>query len=96
MMAGVTTTDELLAQQDERLAVHPGVRRVSFHNDTGHWNTDPSYLDSRAAILQIEHAWADRGDSGTSVRSFDVYRSVLDDGVRTPEQFDLWRESLPH
>jgi hypothetical protein len=30
-------------------------------------------------------------DRGVKVRGFDVYRSVLDDEVRTPEQFDEWR-----
>jgi hypothetical protein len=28
------------------------------------------------------------------VRGFDVYRSVLDDYVRTPQQFEAWR-ALP-
>lgn len=27
------------------LAGHPRVRRLSFRNDTGHWNTDPAYPD---------------------------------------------------
>jgi hypothetical protein len=44
--------------------------------------------DARIAILQIKQACADRG---AKVRGFDVYRSVLDDQVRTPEQFDQWR-----
>jgi hypothetical protein len=63
-----------------------------------HLRTMPARLgpDARVAILQIKHAWADRNDYGTSVRSYDVYRSVLDHGVRTPEEFDLWRKSLPH
>jgi hypothetical protein len=47
-------------------------------------------LDVRTAILQIKDAWADRYEYGRSVRSYDVYRSVLDDGVRTPEQFGEW------
>jgi hypothetical protein len=44
--------------------------------------------ETRIAILRIKQAWADRG---AKVRGFDVYRSVLDDQVRTPEQFDQWR-----
>jgi len=28
------------------------------------------------------------------VRGFDVYRAVLDDEVRTPEQFEQWRARL--
>jgi hypothetical protein len=29
--------------------------------------------------------------TAAKVRGFDVYRSVLDDQVRTQEQFDQWR-----
>jgi hypothetical protein len=47
--------------------------------------------ETRIAILAIKQAWADRG---AKVRGFDVYRSVLDDQVRTPEQFDQWRARL--
>ena len=43
---------------------------------------------ARIAILRIKQACVDRG---VKVRGFDVYRSVLDDEVRTPEQFDEWR-----
>jgi hypothetical protein len=43
---------------------------------------------ARRAILEIKQACEDRG---LSVRGFDVYRSVLDDQVRTPEQFEAWR-----
>jgi hypothetical protein len=28
-----------------QLAAHPGVRSVSFRNDTGEWNVDPTYPD---------------------------------------------------
>ena len=44
--------------------------------------------DARLAILRIKQACADRA---AKARGFDVYRSVLDDEVRTPEQFDQWR-----
>ncbi|MDQ2741037.1 MAG: hypothetical protein M3Z66_01870 [Chloroflexota bacterium] len=47
--------------------------------------------EARMAILRIKHAWVDRAEGGPRVRGFDVYRSVLDDQVRTPEQFDQWR-----
>ncbi len=46
--------------------------------------------ETRIAILQIKDAWADRDEYGRTVRSVDVHRSVLDDGVRTPEQFSQW------
>jgi NADP-dependent 3-hydroxy acid dehydrogenase YdfG len=128
-------TTEAVAQLGARLAVHPRVRQVQLRDDTGHWNTDPTYPDGlylgvryrspqgcdwnldiwfvdqperqpdlahvqtmparltpdiRTAILQIKAAWADRPEYGTSVTSYDVYRSVLDDGVRTPQQFHQW------
>jgi hypothetical protein len=61
--------------------------------DLTHLQAIPPRLtpDLRAAILQIKDAWADSPEYGRSVRSYDVYRSVLDDGVRTPEQFEEWR-----
>jgi hypothetical protein len=46
--------------------------------------------ETRIAILQIKEAWADREEYGETVKSVDVYRSVLDDGVRTPEEFSRW------
>ncbi|MCE6997462.1 hypothetical protein LZG04_22065 [Saccharothrix sp. S26] len=54
--------------------------------DLGHVRALPGRLtpEARAAILLIKHARPD-------YRSFDVYRSVLDDGVRTPEDYDAWR-----
>ncbi|MFD8708450.1 hypothetical protein ACFV1W_38715 [Kitasatospora sp. NPDC059648] len=42
---------------------------------------------ARAAILRIKHAWAQSPDYGRTVRGWDVYRAVLEDGVRTPEEF---------
>jgi hypothetical protein len=36
---------EPVAAVGARLASHPRVRQVTFRNDTGHWNTDPSYPD---------------------------------------------------
>ncbi|MGC0332381.1 hypothetical protein RKD23_005371 [Streptomyces sp. SAI-170] len=46
--------------------------------------------ETRAAILGIKRAWADRPEYGTAVRSYDVYRAVLDDGVRDPAGFEAW------
>lgn len=46
--------------------------------------------ESRAAIIEIKRAWADRPEYGTTVKSFDVYRAVLDDGVRDPARFETW------
>jgi hypothetical protein len=130
-----TATTEAVAHIGARLAVHPRVRQVQFRDDTGEWNTDPTYPDGlylglryrspqghdwtldiwfvneperqpdiahvqaipprltpdvRTAILQIKDARADSPEYGRTVRGYDVYRSVLDDGVRTPEQFTEW------
>ncbi|MCX4679131.1 hypothetical protein OG413_28150 [Streptomyces sp. NBC_01433] len=46
--------------------------------------------ESRAAIIEIKRTWADRPEYGTTVKSFDVYRAVLDDGVRDPARFESW------
>jgi hypothetical protein len=61
--------------------------------DLAHVRTLPDRLtcEAREAILRIKHAWAERPEYGRSVRSWDVYRSVLDDGVRTVAEFDTWR-----
>ncbi|MFH8614840.1 hypothetical protein ACH4E8_07150 [Streptomyces sp. NPDC017979] len=45
---------------------------------------------TRAAIIDIKRAWADRPEYGTTIKSLDVYRAVLDDGVRDPAQFETW------
>ncbi|MFI9007735.1 hypothetical protein ACIGNX_10945 [Actinosynnema sp. NPDC053489] len=54
--------------------------------DLGHVRALPDRLTpaARVAILLIKHSRPD-------YRSFDVYRAVLDDGVRTPEDYDAWR-----
>jgi hypothetical protein len=36
------------------LAAHPRVRRLSFRNDTGRWNTDPAYPDG--LYWQVDYA----------------------------------------
>jgi hypothetical protein len=62
--------------------------------DLAHLRTLPQRLtaEAREAILLIKHAYADSPEYGRGVRSWDVYRSVLDDGVRTVDGFDRWRE----
>ncbi|WP_370948768.1 hypothetical protein AB5J62_14755 [Amycolatopsis sp. cg5] len=61
--------------------------------DLAHLKAFPERLtdEIRLAILRIKHAWAGNPGYGSLVTSYDVYRSVLDDGVRTPEQFEAWR-----
>jgi hypothetical protein len=118
-----------------RLAAHPCVRQVTFRNDTGHWNTDPSYPDglylgveyrsprgrewnldiwfvddpdrqpdlahlqwirahlsveTREAILLVKSAWASRPEYRNTIKSFHIYAAVLNDGVRTRQDFEEW------
>jgi hypothetical protein len=47
-------------------------------------------LETRVAILVIKDAWARRPEYGSDVTSWDIYRAVLDDGVRTPGAFAEW------
>jgi hypothetical protein len=65
--------------------------------DLGHVRTLPPRLttETRAAILAIKHAWADNPAYGKTVRSFTIYSAVLDDGVRSPEEFDRWLANRP-
>jgi hypothetical protein len=53
-------------------------------------------LQTRAAILLIKHAWARRPEYGQGVTSWDIYRAVLDDGVRTTADFEQWTHRRPH
>lgn len=60
--------------------------------DLAHLRTLAPRLDHerRVAILRIKDQWARRPEYGGSVRGFDVYAAVLDDGVRTPAEFERW------
>ncbi|GAA1345065.1 hypothetical protein [Arthrobacter roseus] len=115
-----------------RLSVRPDVREVIFRNDTGKWNTEPTYPDglylrlectdergelwtmdlwfvdeparqpdiqhlesigawitpvTQAHILAIKRATLGIRDDGSRLPSYDVYKAVLDEGIRTPEEF---------
>ncbi|MFI9366206.1 hypothetical protein ACIG5E_34910 [Kitasatospora sp. NPDC053057] len=61
--------------------------------DLAHLRDLPPRLtpQARTAILRIKHAWAENPDYGRTVRSWDIYRAVLDDGVRTPQEFERHR-----
>lgn len=48
--------------------------------------------ETRVAILAIKDAWAQRPEYGNLVTSWDIYRAVLDDGVRTSADFAEWRQ----
>jgi hypothetical protein len=45
-----------------RLSLHPRVRRLTFRNDTGHWNTDPNYPDG--LYWRVEYV-SDAGEEWT-------------------------------
>ncbi|MFJ9844129.1 hypothetical protein ACIRYZ_27460 [Kitasatospora sp. NPDC101155] len=65
--------------------------------DLAHLRELPPRLtpQTRAAILRIKHAWAQSPEYGRSVRGWDVYRAVLEDGVRSPEEFERRRSAGP-
>ena len=43
--------------------------------------------ETRAAILSIKHQQRSETDTGNSIASFDIYRAVLDEGVRSFAEF---------
>lgn len=62
--------------------------------DLAHLRTMPARLSPATCltILRLKEAWWRRPEYGQSVRSYDIYTSVLDHGVRTVEQFADWLE----
>ena len=66
--------------------------------DLAHVRSIPRKLtpETRSAILLIKSAWATRPEYGKTVRGFDIYSAVLNDGVRTLEAFDGWLSERPH
>ncbi len=44
--------------------------------------------NARRAILAIKDAWAGRPQYRKTVTSYDIYTAVLDDGVRSPSEFE--------
>ncbi len=44
----------------------------------------------RVAVLRIKDAWHRRREYPDQVGGLDIYTAVLDDGVRTPDQFQAW------
>ncbi|HEX9259112.1 MAG TPA: hypothetical protein VF855_06195 [Acidimicrobiales bacterium] len=45
--------------------------------------------ETRQAILAIKQAWWQRPEYGRTVTSWDIYRAVLEEGIRTPQEFEL-------
>jgi hypothetical protein len=60
--------------------------------DLAHIRTLPNRLtdETRLAILRVKSVWASRPEYPSVVRSFHIYTAVLDDGVRTPDDFKAW------
>lgn len=60
--------------------------------DLKHIRTMPDRLtpELRESILSIKNFWASRVEYGNEVKSYDIYRAVLDDNVRTLMQFQEW------
>jgi hypothetical protein len=60
--------------------------------DLAHMRSIPAKLtpEARATILRVKSAWAARPEYGKTVRGVDIYTAVLEDGVRTLEEFDAW------
>jgi hypothetical protein len=58
--------------------------------DLAHVRDLPARLtpQMRAAILLTKDAWVGRPEYGTGVSGWDIYSAVLDDGVRTPAEFE--------
>jgi hypothetical protein len=46
--------------------------------------------EQRAAILRIKDAWHVRPEYPDVVSGLEIYTAVVEDGVRTPEQFGSW------
>jgi hypothetical protein len=49
----------------------------------------------RQAILRIKDVWHRRPEYPHSVGSSEIYNAVLDDGVRTPQEFERWLARAP-
>jgi hypothetical protein len=60
--------------------------------DLAHARDLPARLTSetRGAILVVKDAWVRRPEYGNDVTSWDIYRAVLEDGVRTVAEFEQW------
>jgi hypothetical protein len=51
---------------------------------------DTITADERSAILRIKHVWCRLPSYPDRVSGVQIYHAVLDDGVRTPQQFAAW------
>jgi hypothetical protein len=49
--------------------------------------------DQRAAVLRIKDVWFRHPSYPDQIGGFEIYTAVIDEGVRTPEQFRVWLAS---
>ena len=49
----------------------------------------------RRAVLRIKDMWCRQPNYPDEIGGADIYRAVMEDGVRTPDEFGVWATSLP-
>jgi hypothetical protein len=67
----------------------PHANITTWHESVRDTITD----EQRLAVLRIKDVWHQRPEYPDHVSGVEVYNAVLNDGVRTPEQFGAWLES---
>ncbi|GAA2862759.1 hypothetical protein Acy02nite_53300 [Actinoplanes cyaneus] len=63
------------------------------HADSSAWHRELAERlsdEERQAILAIKTIWHQRPEYPDEVSGWDIYRAVLDDGVRTAVEFGVW------
>jgi hypothetical protein len=71
-----------------------------LHRNVTHWHErlrDRITAEQRIAVLRIKDDWHRRPAYPDHVGGLEIYTAVIDDGVRTPDQFASWlaRHGLP-
>ena len=64
-----------------------------LHTHVADWHTelrDTITDEQRLAVLRIKDVWHRLPSYPDEVSGWEIYTAVLDDGVRTPEQFGRW------
>ena len=64
-----------------------------LHNNVTEWHEalrDSITDEQRAAVLRIKDVWFRLPSYPDQTGGSDIYTAVVDDGVRTPEQFSSW------
>jgi hypothetical protein len=64
-----------------------------LHDNVTRWHEqlrERVSAEERIAVLRIKDDWHRRPGYGHEVGGLDIYTAVIDDGVRTPDQFTAW------